>query len=186
VRAIVPLVMATGFAEGSGLFLLLAAVVPGLQAYAMPIAAALVVLVVVRHLAWRNYLSELTRTGAPTRTLEIFRACAPWFLVVGLIAPLWLAAPGFVVPGFAPLLFALAGIAALVTGWAFKMTLITRAGFNQGFALKHTPVRGFGAAGPAVKPGWTMHWHRELQQGESRKQLIVTRKNKTAAREITP
>ncbi len=186
VRAIVPLVMATGFAEGSGLFLLLAAVVPGLQAYATPIAAALAVLVAVRHLAWRNYLGELVRTGAPTRTLEIFRAFAPWFLVMGLIAPLWLAAPGFVAPGLAPLLFALAGIAALVAGWAFKMTLITRAGFNQGFALKHTPVRGFGAAGPAVKPGWTMHWRSELQQGESRKQSIVTRKNKTAAREITP
>ncbi|MEZ5788607.1 MAG: DmsC/YnfH family molybdoenzyme membrane anchor subunit [Xanthobacteraceae bacterium] len=185
-RSIVPLVMATGFAEGSGLFLLIAAFVPGLQAFAMPIAAALVLLVAVRHVAWRNYLGELARTGAPTRTLEIYRAFAPWFLVVGLIAPLWLVASGFVAPGFAPLLFALAGIAALVAGWAFKMTLITRAGFNQGFALKHTPVRGYGAAGPAVKPGWTMLRSGKSRQSNDRHIDLQPRRNRTAARETTP
>jgi phenylacetyl-CoA:acceptor oxidoreductase subunit 2 len=37
-----------------------------------------------------------------------------------------------------------------------KFVLITRAGYNQGFALKHTPVRGVGIAGPPVKPGWIM------------------------------
>jgi hypothetical protein len=31
---------------------------------------------------------------------------------------------------------------------------VTRAGYNQGFALEHTPVRGSGAAGSGVKPGW--------------------------------
>jgi phenylacetyl-CoA:acceptor oxidoreductase subunit 2 len=36
-----------------------------------------------------------------------------------------------------------------------KYVLVTRAGFNQGFALARTPVRGWGAAGPAVKPGWS-------------------------------
>jgi phenylacetyl-CoA:acceptor oxidoreductase subunit 2 len=35
-----------------------------------------------------------------------------------------------------------------------KFVLVTRAGYNQGFALEHTPVRGSGAAGPGVKPGW--------------------------------
>jgi phenylacetyl-CoA:acceptor oxidoreductase subunit 2 len=33
---------------------------------------------------------------------------------------------------------------------------VTRAGFNQGFSLSHTPVRGSGVAGPAVKPGWVL------------------------------
>jgi phenylacetyl-CoA:acceptor oxidoreductase subunit 2 len=36
-----------------------------------------------------------------------------------------------------------------------KLILVTRAGYNQGFALAHTPIRGSGIAGPAVKPGWT-------------------------------
>jgi len=33
--------------------------------------------------------------------------------------------------------------------------IVARAGFNQGFALPHTPVRGTGQPGPGVKPGWT-------------------------------
>ena len=37
---------------------------------------------------------------------------------------------------------ALAGAAALGAGLWFKYTLVTRAGFNQGFALPHLPVRG--------------------------------------------
>jgi phenylacetyl-CoA:acceptor oxidoreductase subunit 2 len=42
-----------------------------------------------------------------------------------------------------------------VTGAALKFFVVTRAGYNQGFALAHTPVRGAGIAGPAVKPGWS-------------------------------
>ena len=154
-QAIVPLLVATGFAEGSGLFLVVAALVPALQPFAQSVAAALIMLVAARHLAWRFYIGELEREGAPTQTHAVFRALSPWFLIVGLAVPLWLVAPGFVLPNFAPVLFALAGSTTLIAGWAFKLILVTRAGFNQGFALTHTPVRGFGAAGPAVKPGWT-------------------------------
>ena len=52
-------------------------------------------------------------------------------------------------------LFALAGCSVFATGWAIKFILITRAAYNQGFALAHTPIRGFGVPGPAVKPGWS-------------------------------
>ncbi|MFZ1882095.1 MAG: hypothetical protein WAU53_00505, partial [Rhodoplanes sp.] len=154
-QTLVPLLVATGFAEGSGLFLIVAAFVPAMQLFAEPAAAALVMLVAARHLAWRFYIGELEREGAPTQTHEVFRALAPWLLIGGLAIPLWLIAPGFVLPPFAPTLFALAGAATLIAGWAFKLILVTRAGYNQGFALDHTPVRGSGAAGPAVKPGWT-------------------------------
>jgi len=53
-------------------------------------------------------------------------------------------------------LFALAGVAVFCSGWAVKYILITRAAYNQGFALPHTPIRGSGVPGPAVKPGWTL------------------------------
>jgi len=53
-------------------------------------------------------------------------------------------------------LFVVAGVAAAAAGLGFKFLLITRAGYNQGFALPHTPVRGTGRAGPAVRPGWTL------------------------------
>jgi phenylacetyl-CoA:acceptor oxidoreductase subunit 2 len=64
--------------------------------------------------------------------------------------------PG-VAMGIAPgVLFSIAGACIAVTGAALKFVVVTRAGFNQGFALMHTPVRGSGIAGPAVKPGWSM------------------------------
>jgi phenylacetyl-CoA:acceptor oxidoreductase subunit 2 len=49
---------------------------------------------------------------------------------------------------------ALAGLMALGGGWALKFTLVARAAYNQGFALKKLPVRGQGTPGPGVKPGW--------------------------------
>ena len=54
--------------------------------------------------------------------------------------------------GIAPgVLFSIAGACIAATGAALKFVVVTRAGFNQGFALVHTPVRGSGIAGPAVK-----------------------------------
>jgi len=62
---------------------------------------------------------------------------------------------GFLSAAAAHAMFALAGAAIAATGAALKLILVTRAGYNQGFALAHTPIRGSGIAGPAVKPGWT-------------------------------
>jgi phenylacetyl-CoA:acceptor oxidoreductase subunit 2 len=66
-------------------------------------------------------------------------------VVIGLIAA----------PAAAPL-FAVAGLCVTAGGAVLKFILVTRAGFNQGFALTHTPVRGSGNVGPAVKPGWSI------------------------------
>ena len=66
---------------------------------------------------------------------------------------------GLLVDGLTAPMFVLAGLAAVAAGLGFKFLLITRAGYNQGFALLHTPVRGTGRAGPAVKPGWTLSRH---------------------------
>ncbi|MFZ5539390.1 MAG: phenylacetyl-CoA:acceptor oxidoreductase, partial [Pseudomonadota bacterium] len=57
----------------------------------------------------------------------------PLALLVAVLAAGW-AADGA--------LAALAGLAAALAGAFVKFTLITRAGFNQGFALPRLPVRG--------------------------------------------
>ena len=106
--------------------------------------------------AWWRYFAALESEGAPTRTLEIFTACRMWFFAAGLVLPLALVAAGLIVPVAAAILFALAGLSVFATGWAIKFILITRAAYNQGFALPHTPIRGSGVPGPTVKPGWTL------------------------------
>jgi len=41
-------------------------------------------------------------------------------------------------------------------GWfiCIKIVLVTKAAYDQGFAVEHMPARGAGASGPGVKPGW--------------------------------
>ena len=153
---VIALIMATGLAEGCGLFLLLAAFLPALGSVAEPMAIALAVLAAARIWTWWRYLNALESEGAPTRTLEIFTACRGWFFAAGLVLPVTLVAAGLVLTVTNAVLFALAGFSVFVTGWAIKFILITRAAYNQGFALPHTPIRGSGVPGPAVKPGWTL------------------------------
>jgi phenylacetyl-CoA:acceptor oxidoreductase subunit 2 len=82
-------------------------------------------------------------------------AFRPWFFVLGLALPAALIVIGLLAPSAAPALFAFAGLVVAAAGGALKFVLVTRAGYNQGFALAHTPVRGSGSAGPAIKPGWS-------------------------------
>jgi phenylacetyl-CoA:acceptor oxidoreductase subunit 2 len=153
---VIAFIMATGLAEGCGLFLLLAAFLPNLGYAAKPFAIALVALAATRAWTWRRYFNALESEGAPSRTLEIFMACRGWFMAAGLVFPVVLVALGLVLTSADSALFALAGLVVFATGWAIKFILITRAAYNQGFALPHTPIRGSGRPGPAVKPGWTL------------------------------
>jgi phenylacetyl-CoA:acceptor oxidoreductase subunit 1 len=152
---VIALIMTTGLAEGCGLYLLLTAFLPDLAAAAKPAAVALAALVPVRVWTWWRYLAALESGGAPTRTLEVFAACRMWFFAAGLVVPLALIAIGLIWSVAGAVLFALAGFAVFTTGWAIKFILIARAAYNQGFALPHTPIRGAGVPGPAVKPGWS-------------------------------
>jgi phenylacetyl-CoA:acceptor oxidoreductase subunit 2 len=63
---------------------------------------------------------------------------------------------GYLVPSVQLPLLALAGASVATAGWVLKFILVARAAYNQGFALTHTPVRGVGVPGGAVKPGWSV------------------------------
>jgi Fe-S-cluster-containing dehydrogenase component/DMSO reductase anchor subunit len=153
---IIALMMATGLTEGCGLFLIAAAMLPTLAPFARPAAIALILFAAIRAWTWLRYLSALRSEGAPTRSVEILGNCHFWFLTFGLVLPLALLVLGLLIAGAAAVLFALAGLLVFATGWLLKFIIITRAAYNQGFALNHTPVRGSGLAGPTVKPGWTL------------------------------
>lgn len=138
---LVPLVVLTGLVEGGGLWLLARPA----QAGGQPLVLGLVgVLVLARAVAWRVYRKRLASCAAP-RALAALDAAGRWLPYAGAALPLALlalVASGALgtVPA-APWLV-VAGLAALAPGVAFKVALVTRAGFNQGFALAHLPVRG--------------------------------------------
>ncbi len=151
---VVPLILATGIAEGGGLFLVATVTLPSLASMAEIAAIAAAVVTAFRAWTWNNYLSGLRLEGAPTRALAALEHYERWFFIFGLALPVLLVILAIVVASIAAALFAGAGVCIVASGAALKYVIVTRAGYNQGFALSHTPVRGSGAAGPAVKPGW--------------------------------
>jgi phenylacetyl-CoA:acceptor oxidoreductase 26-kDa subunit len=137
----VPLLITTGLAEGAGLFWLGSA----FQARGGALFAALFgALVLARWLLWRAWRRRIAASAAPRalaaidgsgQSLQRFGGAVALALIV-------LPASGLLTGGWAALLLAAAGALVAATGVLFKFTLITRASFNQGFALKRLPVRG--------------------------------------------
>jgi phenylacetyl-CoA:acceptor oxidoreductase subunit 1 len=152
---VVPLIVTTGLAEGGGL--LVAALV--VMSVSGPIvdatATAVVLLAAARGWTWRLYVGSLERKGAPSRTLEVFERMRTWIHSLGLALPAALILVGFIPSIDARLPFALGGLVVFAAGWLLKFMLVTRAGWNQGFALEHIP-RGRGIAGQSIKPGWSL------------------------------
>lgn len=138
VPALIWLILTTGLAEGAGLLVLLAALLD------LPVRGALAyfsLALIARALAWSIY-----RAGAAKSTvraaLAVLDRAGKILLQFGTLAPLALLLVAWFAPDVARIVVLLAGLAALATGWQFKFVLITRAAYNQGFALPHLPVRG--------------------------------------------
>ncbi|EME68890.1 phenylacetyl-CoA:acceptor oxidoreductase [Paramagnetospirillum caucaseum] len=129
---IVPLIIATGLAEGSGAVLVLGEASPALIAVALAAGLA-------REGAWWAYRRGLVASKAPAGTLDCLASPTARGLRAAQLAGLALIGMALVVP--APLA-ALGGLLAAVSGWGIKALLVTRAAFTRGPRISHTPVRG--------------------------------------------
>jgi len=144
---VVALLLATGLAEGAALFWL----AQPLHGQGTPLLVlAFAALLLARSAAWFGYRRRLDGPGAARALAALDRAGAV-LLVGGTLLPLALlivALGAGAAAGGA--LSAAAGLAAVAAGAYLKFTLITAAGFNQGFALERLPVRGVGPNLPGV------------------------------------
>jgi phenylacetyl-CoA:acceptor oxidoreductase subunit 2 len=133
------LIFWTAVAEGAGLFLVFTA----LAGVTVPTLAggSLVLAVVARGVAWSVYRKRVDADliGKARAALE---PAGKQLYQFGAIVPLALLLTGGAIENFATPAALLAGVAALATGWRFKFVLVTRAAYNQGFALPRIPVRG--------------------------------------------
>jgi phenylacetyl-CoA:acceptor oxidoreductase subunit 2 len=137
----VPLMVATGLTEGSGLFWL-AAVWHG--AGSLMLLLLFGALLLARGLIWRMWRRRLDGSAAP-RALALIDAAGRTLQLAGTWLPLAaivIAASALLSAPASAALLATAGLLAALAGAWFKFALITRGGFNQGFALTHLPVRG--------------------------------------------
>jgi phenylacetyl-CoA:acceptor oxidoreductase 26-kDa subunit len=132
-----PLLLSTGLAEGGGVFLLTAPLHGAATGATLLLFAALVL---VRGMIWLAYRRRLAGAAAAP-ALRALDAAGRLLLFAGTLLPLALLAAAFAGVLAAPLM-ALGGLLAALAGAWLKLVIITRAGFNQGFALAHMPVRG--------------------------------------------
>ena len=96
---------------------------------------------IARGLAWSTYRGSVAKSVTRQALAALDRA-GKILTQAGTIAPLALLLLAMFAPEIAQGALLLAGLAALAAGWQFKFALITRAAYNQGFALPHLPVRG--------------------------------------------
>jgi phenylacetyl-CoA:acceptor oxidoreductase subunit 2 len=133
-----PLIVTTGLAEGGGVFMLTAS----LHGAATILTAALfVAALVARYAVWVAYRRRLGGGIAPPARAAL-DAAGRVLLYAGTLAPLVLAGIAALAGSPASPLAAAGGLLAALAGAWTKLVLVTRAGFNQGFALAHVPVRG--------------------------------------------
>lgn len=150
--ASIPLMVATGLAEGAGFLACVASFTAAGSGSA--VLLGLLVLIAVRVWFWKSYLNGLVADGAPDAALRALNALGPRLLLIGHVLPaLAVVASLAGMPGRAALALA-AGVLTVAGGWVLKFTLVRRAAFTQGLALQHLPVRGKGPSGPAARPGW--------------------------------
>ena len=128
----------TALAEGAGLFVVLATL---FDTPAKGVLAYFSLALVARGLAWSIYRGSVAKSAARPALAALDRA-GKILIQFGTIAPLALLLLGLFAADIARIALLLAGVGALATGWQFKFVLITRAAYNQGFALPHLPVRG--------------------------------------------
>jgi len=138
---IVPLVVLTGLAEGGGLYMAARAADAAGQPLLLTLAGAAML---ARAVLWQAYRRRIATSAAP-RALAVLDAAGRPLQIAGSLLPvvlIALVASGVIGGALATLALVLAGLLAAAAGSWFKFTLVTRAGFNQGFALVHLPVRG--------------------------------------------
>ncbi|ROR32498.1 NrfD/PsrC family molybdoenzyme membrane anchor subunit [Inmirania thermothiophila] len=152
VPQIVPLILATGLAEGAGLLAAAALALP-LPDWIGPLLA---LLVLARFVAWRRYFGHLTAPGnAPVAAADVLRRLHPPLVMGGHAAPVALLLLGAVVAPLQGPAVAAAGVVTWLAGWWMKYAIVTRAAYNQGFAIARGPARTPGASRPGCKPGWS-------------------------------
>ncbi len=148
----IPLMLATGIVEGAGLATLLA-----LSNGIRPPALCWLLLLALfgRRIAWKRYFEALEREGAPELALAVLRRLRGPFDNYGQSLPELLLLAALLIATEQSWPLAAAGALAVLSGWTLKFILVTRAGYNQGFALPVLPIRGQGELLPGVKPGWS-------------------------------
>jgi len=140
---IVPLLLATGLAEGSGAYVVVGSHAVGWLAVAL-------VAGLLREAAWLAYRTGLARTPAAGPALAVLGGPpARWvrgMQLAGLALLALALTPVGAVAAVTQVLAVAGGALAALSGWGMKALLVTRAAFTRAVAIPAIPTRGSGGS----------------------------------------
>ena len=153
------MIVATGLFEGTGLLLLSTfAWDAGLEGVTAGFAV-LAVLAALNGILWMRYVAAAAANGLPPLARRVLNRTTPWLRGLGHALPFFLGAFAFIIganiesssilPSSGEIVAGMAGMLAaaplaILGGFFWKLTVITRACHTQGFALPKLPHRGSG------------------------------------------
>ncbi len=144
------MILASGLFEGVGMVALLTGLVPTMVKASVMIAGAGLLLTLVNAALFHGYRSTARQEGIPPLARRALDDLAPIVHSMGHGLPALLFFVALVAPIDPATLLPLAGISVLAGGFWWKFVVVTRASFQQGFALPRAPQRGSGKrAAPA-------------------------------------
>lgn len=146
----VPLLMASGLAEGAGFGVLAGGLPVSTGARSWP-AVVLAVYLLARIIAFVSYRRALPKAGAPglaLRDTSRFGRALSVLDVLALALALGSASAGGLLPLALP-----AALIAVAAGWWLKYTLVIRLSYKQPFTVPISVMRGGGAAPSGTRQG---------------------------------
>lgn len=132
--AVLPLILATGLCEGSGLLLLTMFAI-GIAADNGWVLFIFPAFLAFRAVSWLNYLNKLRAAKAPKKSLEILSGIKGLTLWGGNVVPLALILAAMFISNLTTILASIAAILAVASGWYMKFTIVARASQVQGYSL---------------------------------------------------
>lgn len=149
------LLLCSGLLEGAGLLALAQLFYPDEFFFTGTVATLASLPGVATGLLWIAYRRTARRSGIPPLARREINRITPALTIVGHALPVFgfslLSGPGFALPA-GPVLLA-AGAGAVFGGVLWKLTVITRAAYQQGFAMPWLPQRGSGSRAAPYRAG---------------------------------
>ena len=132
--AILPLIVASGLCEGSGLLLLIMHIM-GIANENGWVLFLFLAFLAYRSYAWMAYRDKLNASRTPKKTLSVLNGIHPLILWGSNIAPLALLIAALFLSNSTTLLSSIAAVLTVAGGWYMKFTIVARASQVQGYSL---------------------------------------------------
>jgi len=148
------LLFAAGLFEGLGLLALINAASPSMVLETHYLAGFGVIFALANFALWEAYRLRAAIEGIGPLPRRVLSGISPVLVLAGHATPFALFLGAQTIPAMnMPVAFAIAGFGALFGGWLWKLTVVTRACHQQGFAIPRLPQRGSGTRAAPTRMG---------------------------------